>query len=70
MLPERPLWALFFQEENMEHKSNEELIFLIYEENQSEDAFAQLIKNLTPMMIKIGREHLSKLHFYDIDDYV
>lgn len=54
----------------MEHKSNEELVFLIYEENQSEDAFAQLIKNLTPMMVKIGREHLSKLHFYDIDDYI
>jgi hypothetical protein len=64
------MWALFFQEENMQHKSNEDLVFLIYEGNQSEDAFAQLIKNLTPMMIKIGREHLSKLHFYDIDDYV
>lgn len=54
----------------MQDKSNEELVFLIYEGYQSEDAFAQLIKNLSPMMIKIGQEHLNKLHFYDIDDYV
>jgi len=54
----------------MENKTNEELIFLIYEDNHSEDAFAQLIKNLTPMMVKIGRKHLAKLHFYEDDDYI
>lgn len=54
----------------MENKSNEELIVLIYADNQSEDAFARLIKNLTPMMVKIGRKHLDKLHFYDDDDYI
>ena len=54
----------------MENKSNEELIVLIYAGNQSEDAFAMLIKNLTPMMVKIGRKHLGKLHFYEDDDYI
>mgnify|MGYP003314980812 CR=1 FL=1 len=54
----------------MKDKTNEELIFLIYEGDQSENAFAQLIKNLTPMMIKIGREHLGKLPLYDNDDYI
>lgn len=53
-----------------EVKSNEELISLIYAGDQSEHAFGRLIKNLTPMMFKIGRKHLDKLHFYEDDDYV
>ena len=51
-------------------KTNEELILWIYAENQIENAFEQLIKNLTPMMVKIGRWHLGKLHFYDTEDYI
>ena len=54
----------------MENISNEELIALIYEDIESEILLERLIKNLTPMMVKIGRKHLSKLYHYDIDDYI
>ena len=32
----------------MENLSNEELVFLIYEDDSSEDLLGRLIKNLTP----------------------
>ena len=54
----------------MENLSNEELVFLIYEDDSSEDLLGRLIKNLTPMMVKIGKKHLSKLYLYDVDDYI
>lgn len=50
--------------------SNEELVRRIYSQEQAESAFQQLIINLRPMMIKIGRIHLSKIPIYDLDDYV
>ena len=50
--------------------SNEELVRQIYSQQQAEKAFRQLIKNLRPMMIKIGRKHLSKVPIYDLDDYI
>lgn len=50
--------------------SNEELVRQIYVQEQVERAFQQLILNLRPMMIKIGRKHLSKIPIYDLDDYV
>ena len=43
----------------MENLSNEELVSLIYEDDSSEDLLRRLIKNLTPMMVKIGKKHLS-----------
>ena len=54
----------------MQDKTNEELVALIHEQKNPDEAFAQLIQNLRPMMIKIGRIHLSKIPIYDIDDYV
>lgn len=50
--------------------SNEELVRQIYEQDHPEKAFQQLIINLRPMMIKIGRIHLSKIPIYDLDDYI
>lgn len=50
--------------------NNEELVRQIYAQEQAEKAFRQLISNLRPMMIKIGKEHLSKIPIYDLDDYV
>ena len=50
--------------------SNEELVRQIYSQEQIESAFQQLIINLRPMMIKLGRKHLSKIPIYDLDDYV
>lgn len=50
--------------------SNEELVSQIYSQEQVERAFQQLIHNLRPMMITIGRKHLSKIPIYDLDDYV
>ena len=50
--------------------SNEELVRQIYEQENAEKAFQQLIVNLRPMMIKIGRIHLSKIPIYDLDDYI
>ena len=54
----------------MENLSNEELVSLIYEDDSIEDLLRRLIKNLTPMMVKIGKKHLSKLYLYDVDDYI
>lgn len=54
----------------MHNKSNEELIALIDSDNSSSAALAQLIKNLSPMMVKIGRQHLASLHFYETEDYI
>lgn len=54
----------------METKTNEELVGMIYVDKDVDLAFMQLIKNLRPAMIKIGRKHLSKLHIYEIDDYI
>lgn len=50
--------------------SNEELVSQIYSQEQVERAFQQLISNLRPMMIKIGKKHLSKIPIFDLDDYV
>ncbi|MCH5314562.1 MAG: hypothetical protein J1E81_01515 [Eubacterium sp.] len=50
--------------------SNEDLLKRIYSQEQAEKAFQQLIINLRPMMIKIGKEHLSKIAIYDLDDYI
>lgn len=33
-------------------------------------ALEQLIKNLTPMMVSIGRKHLSKVPLYETEDYI
>ena len=54
----------------MTDKTNEELLQIIYDQRETDEAFLQLIHNLRPMMIKIGRKHLSKIPIYDIDDYV
>jgi len=61
---------LKFLEVDMENKTNEELVTLIYANENVEIAFMQLVKNLRPIMIKIGCKHLSKLPFYEIGDYV
>lgn len=54
----------------MNEKTNEELVALICTQDRPDVALAQLIKNLSPMMIKIGRLHLSKIPIYDTDDYL
>ena len=43
---------------------------MIWAKDSSDAAIEQLIENLSPMMIKIGRCHLSKIPLYDTDDYV
>ena len=54
----------------MENRTNEELVALIYADKDVDQAFMQLVKNLRPIMIKIGRKHLSKLYIYETDDYI
>lgn len=54
----------------MIEKTNEQLLMKIYNHDNEEKALLQLIQNLRPMMIKIGRKHLSKIPIYDTDDYV
>ena len=54
----------------METKTNEELVGMIYADKDVALAFMQLIKNLRPVMIKIGHKHLSKLYIYETDDCV
>lgn len=54
----------------MENRTNEELVALIYADKDVVQAFMQLVKNLRPIMIKIGRKHLSKLYIYETDDYI
>lgn len=54
----------------METKTNEELVGMIYADKDVEIAFMQLVDNLRPIMIKIGRKHLSKLYIYETDDYI
>ena len=50
--------------------SNEDLLERIYLRQQWEQAFQLLIQNLRPMMVKIGKQHLSKVPIYDVDDYI
>lgn len=54
----------------MENRTNEELVALIYADKDVDQAFMLLVKNLRPIMIKIGRKHLSKLYIYETDDYI
>lgn len=54
----------------MTDKTNEELLEIIYGQENVNAALVQLIYNLRPMMIKIGREHLRKVPIYDKDDYI
>lgn len=54
----------------MSEKTNEELVAMVCTQDKPDTALAQLIENLRPMMIKIGRYHLSKIPLYDTDDYV
>ena len=54
----------------METRTNEELVGMIYADKDVEIAFMQLVNNLRPIMIKIGRKHLSKLYIYETDDYI
>jgi len=57
------------RQRNMTDISNEDLLKRIYLRQQWEQAFRQLIHNLQPMMVKIGKKHLSKVPIYDTDDY-
>lgn len=57
-------------EVDMENRTNEELVALIYADKDVDQAFMLLVKNLRPIMIKIGRKHLSKLYIYETDDYI
>ena len=54
----------------MTSKTNEELLEVIYGQDRADEALIQLINNLRPMMLKIGRIHLTKIPIYDRDDYV
>lgn len=54
----------------MDTKTNEELLEMYSSGENADNALQQLIKNLTPMMLSIGRKHLAKVPFYDSDDYI
>lgn len=54
----------------MTDRTNEELANMYQQSEQAEAALAQLITNLTPMMVKIGKQHLSVCGLYDNDDYI
>ena len=52
-------------------KTNDELVEMIYAGNDKYDeALQQLIHNLIPMMLKLGRMYLGKIPIYDNDDYI
>lgn len=57
-------------EATMEKLTNEELYNLCMNGDHLDDALAQLIKNLTPMMIRIGSKHLASIHLYETEDYI
>ncbi len=50
--------------------TNEELACMYQRGEQAEESFAQLINSLTPMMVKIGKYHLSACGIYDPNDYI
>lgn len=55
----------------MHTKTNEELVQMIYGgEDKDNEALQQLIHNLIPMMLKLGRMYLGKIPIYDNDDYI
>lgn len=55
----------------MHTKTNDELVEMIYDGNDKDDeALQQLIHNLIPMMLKLGRMYLGRIPIYDNDDYI
>ena len=52
-------------------KTNDELAKMIYEgADVTGEALQQLIHNLVPMMIHLGRMHLGRIPVYDDDDFI
>ena len=60
----------FYSANRMERKTNEELYTLCTESADLNEPLEQLIKNLTPMMVSIGRKHLERLNAYEPEDYI
>ena len=54
----------------MNSLTNEQLVDLLYADSQNDVALGQLINNLRPMMILLGKKHLSKIPIFDIEDYI
>ncbi len=55
----------------MQIKTNEELAEVIYDGNDTDsEALQQLIHNLVPVMVRLGRMHLGKIPIYDDEDYI
>lgn len=59
-----------YSAEIMNTKTNEELLRMIYDSDHKDAALGQLIENLTPMMVKIGRSRLMRIPYMDTDDYI
>ena len=55
----------------MQTKTNDELVELIYGgDDKDDEALQQLIHNLIPIMLKLGRMYLGKIPILDNDDYI
>ena len=55
----------------MHTKTNDELVEMIYAgHDKYDEALQQLIHNLIPMMLKLGRMYLGKIPIYDNDDFI
>ena len=71
--PDEKSSGLFYtlsRQEEMNTKTNEELYAICTEAEDLNEALGQLILNLTPMMVSIGRKHLERLKAYEPDDYI
>lgn len=53
----------------MDNMTNEMLVARIVSGSQAEIALAQLLHNLRPMIMLLGKKHLGSIPIYDADDY-
>lgn len=52
-------------------KTNDELVQMIYDgDEKCNEALQQLLHNLTPLMVRLGRNHLGRIPIYDDDDFI
>ena len=53
----------------MDSMTNEMLVAMIASGDRADLALAQLLHNLKPMMLLLGKKHLGSIPIYDADDY-
>ena len=53
----------------MDSMTNEMLVGMIASGDRADIALAQLLHNLKPMMMLLGKKHLGSIPIYDADDY-